>query len=393
MNLGVLINSLTLGGAEKIALTLCEEYRKEGINVIFVCLEKNDFYKIGNNEVHYLSDLAGTNESTPKKLFYLFIFALRLRKLVKKENISVVQSHLYRANYVNVLAKLLGSGHKAQIVNHGIVSRYKKEKLTGKVNLFLIRKLYSRADQVILNSKGMMSDLKRIGRFRNNICVINNPFNLNEILRLSREALKEDEFAFNKEKTYLIAVGRLEKVKRITDIVKAVKTLKEASREVELIILGDGSEKKNILDLIDRLQLKDRVHLLGRVTNPFKYIAIADILVSASEYEGFSNVIVEALISGTAVISTDCESGPREILAPKSDVNFKLKPGEVEFSEFGVLVPVGDHETMAMAVEELLSENNRLKKYSENGIKRAREFDKSLIKEKYISSLKLLLEK
>ncbi len=389
----MLINSLTLGGAEKIAITLCEEYRKEGINVVFVCLEKDDFYKINNNKVYYLSDHTGTNESTLKKLYYLFVFALRLKKFLKKENVSVVQSHLYRANYVNVLAKLLGSGHKAQIVNHGIVSRYKKENLTGKVNLFLIKKLYSRADQVILNSKGMMLDLKRIGKFRNDMCVINNPFDLNEILRLKEEAFKEDEFAFNKEKKYLIAVGRLEKVKRISDIIKAFGKLKKMCCDVELIILGDGSEEKNILDLIDRLQLKDRVHLPGRITNPFKYISKADILISASEYEGFSNVIVEALTSGTAVISTDCESGPREILSPKSDVNIKLKPGEIEFSEFGVLVPVGDHETMAMAVEELLSKNNILKEYSENGIKRAREFDKTLIKEKYINNLKLLIEK
>ena len=393
MNLCVLINSLTLGGAEKIALTLCEEYRKKGINVIFVCLEKNDFYKINNNKIYYLSDQTGAKESTPKKLLYLFIFALRLKKLVKRENISIVQSHLYRANYVNVLAKLLGSGHKAQIVNHGIVSRYDKEHLTGKVNLFLIKRLYSRADQIILNSKGMMSDLKRIGRFRNDIGVINNPFDLNEIARLSEEAFNEDEFVFNKEKKYLVAVGRLEKVKRITDIVKAVGILKEKSCEVELVILGDGSEKNTILDLIDRLQLKDRVHLLGRVSNPFKYVSKADILISASEYEGFSNVIVEALILGTAVISTDCESGPREILSPKSDVNIKLKPGEVEFSEFGVLVPVGDYETMAMAVEDLLSERSRRIEYGEKGIKRARAFDKALITDNYMIKLRSLMGK
>ncbi len=393
MNLCVLINSLTLGGAEKIALTLCEEYRKKGINVIFVCLEKNDFYDINNKKIYYLSDQTGAKESTPKKLLYLFIFALRLKELVKRENISIVQSHLYRANYVNVLAKLLGSGHKAQIVNHGIVSRYEKERLTGKVNLFLIKRLYRRADQVILNSKGMMSDLKRISRFRNDLSVINNPFDVNEIARLSEEVFKEDEFAFHKEKKYLIAVGRLEKVKRITDIVKAFGMLKEKSCEAELVILGDGSEKNNILDLIDRLQLKDSVHLLGRVSNPFKYVSKADILISASEYEGFSNVIVEALILGTAVISTDCESGPREILSPKSDVSIKLKPGEVEFSEFGVLVPVGDHEIMALAVADLLSDNSRRKEYGEKGSKRASAFDKALITDTYMSKLRSLEEK
>lgn len=393
MNLCVLINSLTLGGAEKIALILCEEYRKEGMNVVFVCLEKDDFYKVNDNRVHYLSDLSGTKESSLKKICYLFVFALRLKKLLKKENVALVQSHLYRANYVNVLAKLFGSAHKAQIVNHGIVSRYKKEGLTGRINLFLIKKLYSRADQVILNSKGMMSDLKGIGNFRNDMCVINNPFDLNEISRLKEEPFTECEFIFDKEKKYLIAVGRLEKVKRIEDIISAFGKLQKKHYEVELIILGDGPEKKNIRDFIETLGLKESVHLLGSVTNPFKYISRADILVSASEYEGFSNVIVEALLSGTAVISTDCESGPREILAPETDFNIRLKPGSVEFSEFGVLVPVGDHETMAMAMEKLLSDDAKLQKYSGNGIKRAREFDKALIKKEYIRNLELLMGK
>jgi len=393
LDLCILSNSLSSGGGEKIAAILCEEIRKEGINVVFTCLEKNDFYSINNDKVYYLSDHTGTDESAFKKLFFLLVFALRLKKLLKKENISVVQSHLYRANYINILAKLLGSGHRAQIVNHGIVSRYKKEKLVGKINLFLIKNLYGRADQVVFPSKGMMLDLKMMHNFRNDMQVINNPFDINRILKQKQEAFKEDEFIFNKQKKYLIVVGRLEKVKRVSDVIKAVDKLKKKFRSVELIILGEGPEKSNILKLIDRLHLDQKVHLLGRVTNPFKYIAKADILISASEYEGFSNVIVEAFISGTAVISTDCKSGPREILSPKSDVKKKLKPGEMEFSEFGVLVPVADHETMAKAVEVLLTENDRLNNYSENGIQRAREFDKKLIKEKYINNIKLLTGK
>lgn len=390
-NLCILINSLTSGGGEKVAITLCEQYKKKGINVFFVCLERDDHYTL-DHKIYYLSKHKGENRSNVKKLFYLFIFALRLKKFLREKNIPFVQSHLNRANYVNVFAGMFGSKHHAQLVNHGIVGRYESYKnLTGKINLFLTKWLYGKADQVILASKGMMLDLKKLGRFQNDLTVINNPFDIENITDMSRESVKEDEFIFDERKKYLIAVGRLEKVKRITDIIMAIAMIRKRSSDVELIILGDGPEKRNINDFIQRLGIGQIIHLLGDVKNPFKYISRADALVSASEYEGFCNVIVEALISGTAVISTDCESGPREILAPGTDVRIKLKPGEIEFTEFGVLVPVGDHESLARAITELLSDVNRLKHYSENGIKRAIDFDKTVIAEKYMSKFEPMM--
>ena len=133
---------------------------------------------------------------------------------------------------------------------------------------------------------------------------------MKDILRCKDVAIKSNEFYFDPAKRYLIAVGRLEKVKRFQDIIIALDMLGKDSLEAELIILGDGSEKSNLMALIERLNLESKVHMPGRVANPFQYISRSDILISASEYEGFSNVIVEALICGTAVIATDCESGP-----------------------------------------------------------------------------------
>ena len=392
LNLCILINSLASGGGEKVALTLCEEFRKKGIKTTFVCLEKNNFYKF-NQPVHYLSDHTGTNENAVRKFSSLFLFALRLKKLIKKENIQVVQSHLYRSNYVNILAKFFGANHKTQLVNHGIASRYMSEKLSGRINLWLIKRLYSKADQLIFPSKGMMHDLKRLGEFKNPMQVINNPFDVNGILKLKEAPLNSNEFVFNPGKKYLVAVGRLEKVKRFQDIIKAVDLLKQDGFDLDLLILGDGPEASNLQLLINRLNLKEGVHLPGRVSNPFKYISRSHILVSASEYEGFSNVIVEAFISGTAVIATDCESGPREILAPDTDAMIKLEPGEIEFAQFGVLVPVNNPETMAKAVKNLFENKKRFESYFKHGIDRANDFDKELIAQKYIKTLNTLLGK
>jgi len=388
----VLINSLTLGGAERLAVDLYEEYKQKGIHVIFVCLEKNNFYNIRSGKVYYLSDQTGNDEGLFKKLLYLFISAIRLKKLLKKHEITMVQSHIYRANYVNVIAKLLGSHHKTQLVNHGIVSRYKTENLAGWVNLWLIKLLYKKSDQLIFPSNGMMQDLKKWGEFKNDMIVINNPFDVEGILNLKDASINPEDFVFDQNKKYLVAAGRLEKVKCFPDIISAVGLLKKNGFDIELIILGDGPERANIQALISYLNLQGNVHLLGRVGNPFKYITRSDILISASEYEGFSNVIVEAFIVGTAVISTDCESGPREILAPETDARIKLKPNEIENAQFGVLVPVNDPETLAKAVKALLEDQDRLAWYSKNGISRAKEFDKSVISEKYIKSFNALLE-
>lgn len=392
LNLCILINSLTSGGGEKVAITLCEQFKKNGINVFFVCLERDDHYTF-DHKIDYLSGHEGENGSNVQKLFYLFIFASRFKKFLREKKIHLVQSHLNRANYVNIIARMFGSAHHAQLVNHGIVGRYESYgNLAGKINLFLTKWLYKKADQVILASKGMMLDLKRLGRFQNDLTVINNPFDVEKIIDMSRESIEKDEFIFDERKKYLIAVGRLENVKKITDIIMAMEMIRKRLPDVELIILGDGPEKINIYDFAEKLDMGQIIHLSGDVKNPFKYISRADILISASEYEGFCNVIVEALISGTAVISTDCESGPREILAPGTDVSIKLKQGEIEFAEFGVLVPVGDHECLAGAITELLSDVSRLKYYSENGIKRAVDFDKSPITEKYMSKFDELVK-
>jgi len=374
-----------------VTTVLCNELRNVGINVTFVCLEKNDFYSI-TNEIHYLSEYTGFGENQVTKLYALYLCASRLKTIIKRENISIVQSHMYRANYVNVLAGLLGSPHRTQLVNHGIVSRYKNEGLGGRINLFLIKHLYGRADQLVFPSIGMKDDLDRLGTFTNNKVVIHNPFDVNGILEEKDAPLDEGEFRFDPTGRYLVAAGRFEKVKRYCDLIEALELLKESGVDIELILLGEGPEKEHLIGLAARLGLQDAVHFPGRVMNPFKYISRADLLVSASEYEGFSNVIVEALICGTPVVSSDCASGPREILAPGSAEGRKLNPGDIELAEFGVLVPVGDPEAMSRAIETMLFDQSLMENYAAKGLRRAMDFDKKVIAGKYIKGMKALMD-
>jgi len=387
----VLINSMTAGGAEKVVATLYPEYQKAGANVSFMCLEKNDVHKIEGVAPVYLSEQTGDIEGGLKKLLSLFRFAWQLRKYVKDNDIDLVQSHIYRANYVNILARLLGARHKVQIVNHGMPSQYLTEGLAGKTNLWLIRRLYPKADQVIGPSQGMVDQFIELGVAKEKSQLIRNPFDLDELNQQATCGMEEGEFHFDPAKKYLIAIGRLLPVKRMDDAIWAYYELHKDCPEVELIILGDGEKWDMLADLKLHLAISKKVHMPGDVENPHKYLVRSAALISASEFEGFSNVIVEALVAGTPVISTDCESGPREILAPGTSRAQKIQPGCVEEVQHGLLIPVGDIKAMVKAMKQLLGDENLQQRLSEHGAARVQEFAKEVIAQKYLEHSRAVL--
>lgn len=372
-----LINSFTAGGAEKVMTVLINNFHQEKIDMEIICLEKNFFYSLPDDiKVTYLSNFDGS-ESSVKKLLYIPIFALRLQKYLKNNNIRLVQSHLYRANYINILSYLMGGGQFTQIVNHGIISRYKLKGLNGKINLFLIKYLYARADLLITISKAMQIDMQNLFDFKNKQIVINNPYDINSINRLMWK--KITDFSFNTNKRYLINVGRLIPLKRNKDILTVLKKLPE---HIELIFLGDGEEKENLFLLAEELKIRHRVHFLGNVENPYKYVRMCDMCINCSESEGFPNVLVESMICRTPIISSDCISGPREILAPDTDIGFQLTKG-IEKAKFGILYPVGDLNSLAKAIIELLNDVELKEKYKVEAYQRAYDFSVEKIANQY----------
>jgi len=371
-----MINSLENGGAEKVILTLCKELAKTEKNLKLICLEENRFYEIPQNiEIIFLSDSKGKN-SNIKKLLFIPLLAWKLSRYIKKNNIKLIQSHLNRANYVNLLSKIFGANHETQIVIHGIVSRYRKKRFIGLINLLLIKILYPQANLIITISKAMKSDLIKSIKSSNKIIVINNLYDINYITTSMKD--KIDDFTFDKSKFYIISVGRLIKLKRNKDIISVLQFLPS---NIELIILGEGEEKENLIKYVKKLKLDKRVHLLGRKQNPYKYMSRCDLFVNCSENEGFPNVLIESMACGLPVISSDCLSGPREILAPKSNVNFQLKH-DIEEAEYGILYPVGDIESLIKAVKTMLNNENLRNLYIKKGKKRAYDFSiDSIIKQ------------
>ena len=231
----------------------------------------------------------------------------------------------------------------------------------------------------------MQYDANKLFNFNTKQTLIYNPHNIEKIKQLSNE--KVNDFEFDKDKIYLISIGRLVKIKRNKDLLKVLQFLPE---NIEAIFLGDGEEKEYLSDLSKKLNIEKRVHFLGKVKNPYKYIKRSHILVHTSETEGLPNVLVEALICEIPVISSDCIAGPREILYPSSDITKQLKKGDgFEIGEYGILFAIGDIRALKEAINFLLKNKKLYYEYKNKSIKRAEDFCVENIIKKYKKILDL----
>jgi glycosyltransferase involved in cell wall biosynthesis len=204
--------------------------------------------------------------------------------------------------------------------------------------LRLAIKLYRSADVLTAISRGVAADATRHVGGRSPTCaVVPNPLDLPAIARL--RAQPSPEVTVPSSAPWILAAGRLTEQKDFSTLLRAFSLVRTHRPEVRLVILGDGPQRPHLERLTIELGLGDAVQFPGFVRNPFGAMARARVFVLSSRYEGFGNVVAEALACGAEVVSTDCPFGPREILAE---------------GRFGWLVPVGDPPAMARAILEAL---------------------------------------
>lgn len=373
----IVANSLSQGGAERVISILLERYHDSSIfNVELVLLEDNIAYALPKAvKVTVLSTL-GSDDNGLKKILYIPLLAFKLYRYVKERQADLVVSFIYRADYVNILASLFHK--KPAIVSERVnaSSTYANNSLNAKINKILIKFFYARASMVINVSEGTKQDLvENFAIEAKKQIVIYNPYDIEKIKKLSQEPI---DFEVNKEKT-LVAVSRFRPIKNIQMMIRAFAPL---GYDTTLILVGDGSDEKSLLELVKELGIQSRVLFVGGQDNPYKFMSKASIYVSSSRSEGFPNAMVEAMICGCSIVSTDCPSGPREILAPKSDITKRMKEG-VEYAEFGTLVSVEDEESMRIALAYLLSHEDIRAAYVEKSQHRVSDFELENIYQQY----------
>ncbi len=200
----------------------------------------------------------------------------------------------------------------------------------------LLRAVMWRADALTCVSKDMVEQYRKVFDAPPHVCVYNIVDD-----RLSRQRMMEPvdhEWLLFKEGPIVVAAGRLAVWKGFADLIRAIKLL-PSQRRVRLMILGDGPLRSELEALIIELGLQNFVSLLGYRENPLKYFARADVFVLSSHVEGLPNVLVEAMMCGCTPVSTDCPTGPREVL---------------QNGKYGYLVPVSDPVAMAAGIEQAL---------------------------------------
>lgn len=202
----------------------------------------------------------------------------------------------------------------------------------------LVRRFYPWADCVVAVSQGVADDLAQYAKLpRQQIRVIYNPIVTPELCRMAGASLDHPWFLPG-ETPVVLAVGRLEEQKDFETLLRAFARVRRL-RPARLLILGEGAERPRLEALSEQLQIQRHVRLPGFVDNPYPYMTRAGVIVLSSRWEGLPGVLIEGLYCGVPLVSTDCPSGPKEILAN---------------GRYGRLVPVGDEVKLASAIEAAL---------------------------------------
>jgi N-acetylgalactosamine-N,N'-diacetylbacillosaminyl-diphospho-undecaprenol 4-alpha-N-acetylgalactosaminyltransferase len=361
MKISILIYSLGSGGAERVVSILLKELK--GYEIELILMNDNIFYDVPKNVKIVYLEKSNPFESGIKKFLKLPLLGFKYKKLIKNSDVSI--SFMNRPNYINVFAKLFGSKVKTIISERAMPSLQHKKGLQGKINKFLIKRLYKKADLVISNSKGNKLDLEK------NFNISNVKVIYNFIEKRKCKRFKKDEFIF-------ISIGRLDEGKNHKLLINA---FYRANLDAKLFLIGDGYLRGELEELVRKLNLEKKVFFLGRQKNVFKYLQKASCFVFSSDYEGFPNVLLEALVCNLPIISTDCKSGPREILAPNTNVTKEIDG--IEIAEYGILTKVGSIEDMVKAMKMMYEDDKLRYNFEKKSQERIKDFEVEKIIKKW----------
>jgi len=326
------IANLNSGGIGRNTLRIADELKNQGYQVDLVVTKLKGVYV---EDVP--SDLNVVDLKSRRVLTSIF----KLISYLKNEQPNIFISANNLPNIISILSKILSKSKVKMIISirTHLSSQFNHHNtLKNKIIMYLAKLFYPKSDVIVAVSKGVAEDaVKLINLDKDKIKVIYNPI-VSDDINVKKDK-KITETWFDLEKTpVIISAGRLTKQKDYYTLIDAFKILR-SKRMIKLIILGEGEEKEKIWNYIKINHLEDDIKLKGFVNNPYPYIKKSNVFVLSSQWEGFGNVVAESLAVGTPIVSTDCPSGPAEIL---------------DFGNFGKLVPVGNSQKMADSIESIL---------------------------------------
>ncbi|MFN8144527.1 MAG: glycosyltransferase [Bacteroidia bacterium] len=363
-HLSIVIGSLRMGGAERAAVNLANEFSSRGIRTDVVMV---------NAEGEFMNDLSPSVRVVDLHAGRTRKAGNTFAKYLKSENpqiIIAIQAH--------VQLMVMMSIHRHRLRVPVILNEQSMFSVNVPVKGFrqlvfrlLARHYFPMAAAVTAVSSASALDFTRcFPEMNGKVDVIYNPV-ITGINRFTEEPAPDHPFFRNKNIPVVISAGRLTESKDFPTLLKAIAIVRE-KKEVNLIILGEGEMRESLLQLSHDLHIQNAVSLQGFIPNPMLWMNYADVFVLSSKYEGLPFVMVEAMAAGCSVISTDCPGGSSEVL---------------ENGRYGTLVPVSAPETMADALFQTLS--NRTDKNLLQ--QRAREFSAVQVVNNYMDLIQKIL--
>lgn len=351
--------SLEGGGIQKAAMRLIHELIKENVQVTLVAINTNGHVK---NEVPAGCLLIDLKSSKTRYAFFSL-----LRYLVSEKPAIAISSQTH-LNIPIIIARLLTGYPKRLIVREHITFNIEittNKNFQERLRPWLIRLFYPFTSKFVTVSTAAAESIHKYAGYKKEIRVIQNGLDINSIHVMSDQPSTHRWLSSPKKNKLIVGMGRLSHQKNFPDLLKAFSLL-ENKQEYRLIILGEGPDLDKLIKTSRNLNIQEYVDFPGFVKNPYSILAQADVFVLSSKWEGFANVVIEALACGVPIVATNCPGGPMDILEDKP---------------FARIVPVDDPSAMSNAIKEVLSkQRNR-----EGIIEYARNYDIRNTAQQYIN--------
>jgi glycosyltransferase involved in cell wall biosynthesis len=320
------------GGAQRVIVNLVQAIAERGLPVDLVLAVAQGVF---------LDQLPPAVRLVDLRAGRLAGSLIPLTRYLRRERPRVLVSSMSHANLIALWAgRLAGRGTPVIVTVHTTLSHsvLQRGRLSDRLWLRLVRTFYPWAAGVVAVSSGVADALARTsGVPRERVEVVYNPVITPDLAAVGRQTPDHAWFALG-QPPVILGVGRLTAAKDFPTLIRAFAEVRRR-RPGRLMILGEGEERPALTALVNQLGLAEEVALPGFVDAAPAYMAGAAVFVLSSAWEGLPTVLIEALALGTRVVSTDCPSGPREIL---------------QEGRLGVLVPVGDPAALAHAIIDVL---------------------------------------
>lgn len=345
MRIVILTPSLELGGAERSLVKLVRLIHPEVDCIDVICMARAN-ETILQELPRSVNVTVMERGATANPLLWARVYSIfrRLRP-------DVIVGWSTYANLVALLISRFFPEARVVISERNYVPEMFRRVRTGlfrrRIVLSLMRSMYARAHLITANSSDNLRFLRRFVGRGATYCLLPNTIDVSGIDRLAVNDV--DPVFSGVAGPRLLAVGRLDAQKGFDLLLDALARVRK-SEPWELVIVGDGPERGSLQSQAARLGLGEAVHWVGAVENPFPYYRWADVVLLPSRYEGFPNVLLEAMAVGRAVVACDCRTGPREL---------------TDGGRLGLLVPVGDTDALAAAILRIGLDHEQRKKLGE----------------------------